>query len=75
MAITSRMARITGPVVYEAIGGDRANIPLGPCMVEQGTGPLIDVIWGTEGQNAASLPAAELASAEDRGDLVLLGMT
>ncbi len=72
MAITTRMARITGPVAYQASGGDRMNIPLGPCLVEQGSGQLIDIIWGADGQNCVALPTSELESAEHRGDLVLL---
>jgi hypothetical protein len=72
MALTTRMARIIGPVAYVATGGKQMNIPVGPCLVEQGDGQLVDIIWGAKGQNAAALPLKELESAEESGRLVLL---
>ena len=72
MATTTHSARITGPVAYLGKTGRQENVPLGPCLVEQGDGPLVDIIWGAQGQNSAALPVEELASAEDSGHLVLL---
>lgn len=72
MALTTRMARIIGPVAYRATSGKQMKIPLGPCLVEQGDGRLVDIIWGAKGQNAAALPVEELESAEESGRLVLL---
>jgi hypothetical protein len=72
MALTTRMARITGPVAYVATSGKQLNIPLGPCLVEREGDQLVDIIWGAQGQNSAALPVAELESAEDSGYLVLL---
>jgi hypothetical protein len=72
MPHTTHCARITGPVAYVAISGKQRKIPLGPCLVEQGNGPLVDIIWGASGQNSAALPMEELETAEDSGHLVLL---
>jgi hypothetical protein len=72
MTLTTHMARITGPVAYLASGGKQLNIPLGPCLVEQGDGEQVDIIWGARGQNSAALPLQELESAESSGHLVLL---
>jgi hypothetical protein len=52
--------------------GRHRNIPLGPCLVEQGDGPLVDIIWGSSGQNCAALPVEDMESAEGSGHLVLL---
>ena len=72
MTTTTHSARITGPVVYLGKSGRQLNIPLGPCLVEQGDGPLVDIVWGAQGQNSAALPIEEMTSAEDSGHLVLL---
>jgi hypothetical protein len=72
MARTTHSARITGPIPYEGGGGKHRHIPLGPCLVEQGDGPIVDIIWGASGQNCAALPVEALVSAEDSGHLVLL---
>ena len=72
MALTTRMARIIEPVAYLANSGKQMNIPVGPCLIEQGDGQLVDIIWGAKGQNAAVLPLKELKSAEESGHLVLL---
>ncbi len=69
---TTRSARITGPVCYRASTGRRRRIPLGPCLVERGDGPLVDIIWGASGQHSAALPTEALATAEDSGHLVML---
>jgi len=72
MARTTHTARITGPVSYLVSEGRHRNIPLGPCLVEQGDGPLVDIIWGASGQNCAALPVEDMESAEGNGHLVLL---
>jgi len=72
MARTTHSARITGPVPYLVSEGRHRNIPLGPCLVEQGDGPLVDIIWGASGQNCAALPVEDMESAEGSGHLVLL---
>lgn len=72
MARITHSARITGPVAYVASSGKELTIPLGPCLVEQGGGALVDIIWGTSGQNSAALPVEAVTSAADSGHLVLL---
>jgi hypothetical protein len=72
MTRTTHSARITGPVPYMVSEGRHRNIPLGPCLVEQGDGPLVDIIWGASGQNCAALPVEDMESAEGSGHLVLL---
>jgi hypothetical protein len=72
MARTTHSARITGPVSYQTGEGKPRNIPLGPCLVEQGDGPLVDIVWGASGQNSAALPVEAMVSAEESGHLVLL---
>lgn len=72
MTLTTHMARITGPVAYLDTSGKQLTIPLGPCLVEQGEGERVDIIWGAKGQNSAALPSQELESAEHSGHLVLL---
>lgn len=74
MALTTHMARITGPVAYRAASGKQLTIPLGPCLVEQNDREGVDVIWGAQGQNSAALPLIDLESAENLGHLVLLGL-
>lgn len=72
MARTIHHARILGPVPYLSGNGKRGNIPLGPCLVEQIDGHLIDVIWGSSGQKSTELPLEDLAAAAEHGHLVLL---
>jgi hypothetical protein len=72
MIVTTHSARITGPVPYLASGGLKNHIPLGPCLVEQVDGHLVDIIWGTSGQLSAALPLDEVKAAEEQGHLVLL---
>jgi hypothetical protein len=69
---TTHRARITGPIPYETGVGDRQHIPLGPCVIEGQAGESVDVIWGQHGQKSASLPMADMQSAKDQGNLVLL---
>lgn len=72
MVSPTHSARITGPVPYTTSGGNTVNIPLGPCLVEQIDEDLVNIIWGKSGQKSAALPVEDIASAEDRGHLVLL---
>ena len=72
MATTTRSARITGPIPYLAKSGRQQHIPIGPCLVEDLGGSLVDIVWGAQGQRCAVLPAAEIEAAQDRGSLVLL---
>jgi len=70
--MTTKSARITGPVSYTAANGHAHNIPLGPCLVERLDDRLIDIIWGTQGQRSAALPLEEVESARQQGNLLLL---
>jgi hypothetical protein len=72
MTITTRSARITGPVPYLGSNGVEHHIPLGPCLVELLDHRLIDIIWGASGQRSAALPLEAVAAAQDTGSLVLL---
>jgi hypothetical protein len=72
MNITSHCARIIGPVPYPADAELKQNIPIGPCLVESIDGRLINIVWGTHGQNSVALPVEEIAAAHNHGNLVLL---
>ncbi len=72
MAHTTRSARITGPVTYIGSAGHRDSIPLGPCLVEQSDGRVIDIVWGANGQKSAALSPEDMEEAENCGHLVLL---
>ena len=72
MDISTRRARITGPVPYRSGSGRKQLIPIGPCLVESLGGRSIDIIWGARGQSSVALPLEEIAAARDHGHLVLL---
>jgi hypothetical protein len=72
MDITTRRARIVGPVAYRAGSGRRQHIPIGPCLVEGLGGRSIDIVWGARGQSSVALPVEEIQAARDQGHLVLL---
>jgi hypothetical protein len=72
MDITTRRARIVGPVSYRAGSGRKQNIPIGPCLVEGIGGHSIDIVWGARGQSCVALPIEEVQAAQDKGHLVLL---
>ncbi len=72
MAITTHSARITGPVSYLTKGGRQHQIPIGPCLVENGGGQSVDIIWGASGRQSAALPVDVLQAAQNHGNLVLL---
>jgi hypothetical protein len=73
MDVTTHLARITGPIDYQqADGGRKRHIPVGPCLVERRCERTIDIVWGTEGQHATTLPVDQFLAARDKGTLVLL---
>lgn len=72
MSHTTRTARITGPLAYLSTGGKRANIPLGPCLVEELDGECFDIVWGPRGERSTVIAAQALEAAEQGGNLVLL---
>jgi hypothetical protein len=72
MTRTTHHARILGPIPYGTESGKQGNIPLGPCLVEQVDGRLVDVIWGASGQKSVGLPLKDIEAAADHGHLVLL---
>jgi hypothetical protein len=72
IAMTTRSARITGPVPYLGTDGNEGHVPLGPCLVERVDNRSIEVIWGSIGQSSVAFSPAALKSARDQGNLVLL---
>ena len=74
MAHATHSARITGPVAYVAGTGERLNIPLGPCLIEEPDDDedMVDVFWGAAAEKSAAVPLAEIEAAEASGSLVLL---
>jgi len=72
MPHTTHSARITGPVPYLSTGGKRANIPLGPCLVEELDDGVVDIVWGPQGQRSTLMPLQAFEAAEEGGNLVLL---
>lgn len=72
MTITTHNARITGSLTYATAGGAKASIPLGPCLVEQISASLVDIVWGANGQRSAALPVEVVEAAAKQGHLVLL---
>jgi hypothetical protein len=72
MPHTTHTARITGPVAYLSTGGKRANIPLGPCLVEEVDEQTVDIVWGPQGERSTVLPLQEFEAAEESGNVVLL---
>jgi hypothetical protein len=51
---TTYSARITGPLHYTTSSGKQADVPLGPCLIEQLDGQRVDIVWG---QAARSPPS------------------
>jgi hypothetical protein len=72
MAHATHTARVTGPIAYLSSGGKRATIPLGPCLVEEVDGEVVDIVWGPRGERSTVLPLEEFEAAEESGHLVLL---
>jgi hypothetical protein len=65
-------ARVTDPITFVAPNGRTRTIPVGPCLVEELEGDLIDLVWGVAGEKSAVLPTTEAERAEREGRLVLL---
>lgn len=72
MSHTTHSARVTGPIAYLSSGGRRANIPLGPCLVEELDGDRVDIVWGAHGERSTVVPVQVIEAAEESGHLVLL---
>jgi hypothetical protein len=72
VVISTRCARIVGPVSYRSSAGHLETIPIGPCLVETLDGRSIDIIWGDRGQRCAAMALEAMAAAQDEGHLVLL---
>ncbi|MEP7101561.1 MAG: hypothetical protein ABI781_13695 [Burkholderiales bacterium] len=72
MPHVTHSARITGPIAYLSTGGKRANIPLGPCLVEELDEEHVDIVWGARGERSTVMPVQALEAAEEGGNLVLL---
>jgi len=68
----TRSARVTGPISFVAPDGRQRTIPVGPCLVEELEGDLVDLVWGPAGEKSAVLPTTEAERAERDGRLVLL---
>jgi hypothetical protein len=69
---TTHSGRIVSPVTYTERDGNRAVIPVGPCLLEQVDLRMIDIIWGELGQRSAEIPIDDMALAAGRGLLVLI---
>ncbi|MBS0447026.1 MAG: hypothetical protein JSR59_13875 [Proteobacteria bacterium] len=72
MSSVSHTARINHPLATRSAEGLRVTIPPGPCLIEQIDSGHADVVWGKSGENSAVVELQEIASAERKGDLVLL---
>ena len=72
MSATIYSARISGPVVFTETCGDRATIPMGPCVLQNLGIDSAEIFWGLDGEHSAVLSRDELVHAATQGDLVLL---
>ena len=72
MSGITHTARITGPIHFVARNGHDDTIPLGPCLVEELSDQVADIVWGQAGEESVVLPMREIESAEQTGKLVLL---
>ncbi len=72
MDITTRRARITGPIAYRVRSGREQHIPMGPCLVEGLGRQFTDIIWGARGQRCVALPLEKVQAAQSQGHLVLI---
>ena len=72
MDLTTRPARIAGPVSYRGADGCKQTIPIGPCLVESLGGRSVDIVWGSRGQSSTALPIEVMQAAKNDGHLVLL---
>lgn len=72
MSTITHSARVTGPIQFVGPDGLCDTIPLGPCLVEQLEGQLVDIVWGQSGEESTVLPMKDVETAELAGKLVLL---
>jgi len=72
MDLTTHSARIIDPDSYRLDTNRLQNIPTGPCLVESLNGRLIDIIWGTRGQNSVALPIEMIKATHDDRHLIWL---
>ncbi|HKX39621.1 MAG TPA: hypothetical protein VJO99_00565 [Burkholderiaceae bacterium] len=72
MSSITHTARITGPIHFVGRNGCDDTIPLGPCLVEELSDQVADIVWGQAGEESVVLPMREIESAEQTGKLVLL---
>ena len=63
---------ITGPIHFVGRNGRNDTIPLGPCLIEELSDQVADIVWGQAGEESVVLPMREIESAEQTGKLVLL---
>lgn len=67
MSRTTYSARITGPLHYTTSSGKQADVPLGPCLIEQVDGQGSTSSGGPSGEKSAELAFKELEAAEECG--------
>lgn len=72
MVLTTHSGRVTGPLTFRKTNGERGNVPLGPCIVEEDDEGSVDVFWGDSGELSAVLTSQEAREAANEGNLVLL---
>jgi hypothetical protein len=72
MLHATHTARVTGPIEVVAHDGHARTIPVGPCLVEELNGDLVDIVWGAAGEKSAVVPTTAAEDAERDGRLVLL---
>ena len=71
MSHETHNARVIVPIPCHGAAGAE-QVPAGPCMMEGVDAHMVELIWGATGQESAQIPIADLRSAVERGDLVLL---
>ena len=69
---TTHVARVLGPITFVGTNGRERVIPIGPCLVEELDGDMVDIVWGPAGEKSAVLPSTEAEAAERAGNLMLL---
>ena len=74
MQPTPHSRRIVSPISYIKSGGKRANIRLGPCLIEPIDARQVDIIRGSNGEYCTSLSVQALKAATAIGYLVLLNL-
>ncbi len=72
MDIKTHLARILGPLPYQARVGHTQNIPVGPCLVEVVGNKSANIVWGARGQSSAAVNVQEIEAAQHSGLLELL---